>query len=79
MVSNKTYSDLLDDTRKQNVERYERAIDWIACNDGVLLTDRDDIADLLTVCLVAETFKMSPDHVAIDVMAARVRAISVAS
>lgn len=56
-------------------QRYREAVEWIALNDEpdhyVVGTDLDEVAQQLTVVLVADVFDVDQDQVALDVVAYR--------
>lgn len=52
---------------------YREAIAWLALNDEQAETQLDELAGLVTFCLVADLFKKKPAIVAADVLAYRIR------
>jgi hypothetical protein len=52
-------------------KKYKEAIHWIANNDEVTIFDIEELSSLLTVTLIADLFKLSPEDVAEDVIKAR--------
>lgn len=50
------------------MNRYEKAIEWIALNDEPTILDWNEVSHMVSVCLVADVFGFSTDRVAVDVV-----------
>lgn len=53
--------------------QYQKAVFWIALNDEPLWSEeqKEDIARMLTCCMVADLYRLAPVDVAADVIAIR--------
>lgn len=52
-------------------KKYIQAIHWIANNDEPTIFDIRDLSTLISVCLIADLFKLYPEDVALDVLKER--------
>lgn len=56
---------------KNKSKKYKEAIHWITENDEPTILDVEELSTLLTVVLVADLFKLTPEDVAEDVVKLR--------
>ena len=52
---------------------YRSAVEWIAYNDEPSIVDRKQIAELVSVCLVADVFGVEPINIAKEIILIRRR------
>lgn len=56
---------------------YREAVAWIAMNDEPTEDDLNEVAEAITVCLIADIFGVFPDRVAGDVLRYRKKGVDV--